>query len=150
MSCKEKEQLEIIDQTLKEVAGLYRGAVGVSGISENEYWIWYALVAMKGEYSQQDICSVWSLSKQTVNTIIKNMEQKGYVVLEAVPGSRNRKNIHLTEEGRRYGEKIVLPVADAERRAIDRIPEKEQIACARTLRKFIAYLKEEIDGTEEM
>ncbi len=146
MEFNEKEQLEIINQKLKELAGIYRDAVSASGISENEYWIWYALVAMEGEYSQQDICNVWSLSKQTVNTIIKNMEQKGYAVLEVVPGTRNRKIIRLTERGRCYGETIILPVADAERRAIDRIPLEEQLACARTLGKFITFLKEEVNN----
>lgn len=149
MEHNETEQLEVINQTLKEMAGIYREAVGASGISENEYWIWYALVAMEGSYSQQEICGMWSLSKQTVNTIIKNMEQKGYVTLEAVPGTRNRKNIRLTQAGQRQGVKIVLPVANAERRAIDRIPAQEQMACVHTLRKFISYLRQELDGSGE-
>lgn len=55
---------------------------------------------MEGEHSQQDICSMWSLPKQTVNTIITHMVQKGFASLEVVPGTRNRKTIHLTEAGK--------------------------------------------------
>lgn len=56
-------------------------------MSENELWIWYTLIAMQDEYSQQDICNAWSLSKQTVNSIVLNMIKKGYVYLKMVPGS---------------------------------------------------------------
>ena len=110
MKCNAREQLEMINQQMKELVGIYRGIVSRSGISENEYWIWYALIIMDGEYSQQDICNSWSLSKQTVNTIVMNMAKKGLVSLEVVPGTRNRKIIRLTQAGKEYGENIVKPV----------------------------------------
>lgn len=46
MNKNEKEQLEVINQQIKELAGIYRRVVSRSGISENEYWIWYALIIM--------------------------------------------------------------------------------------------------------
>jgi DNA-binding MarR family transcriptional regulator len=71
---------------------------------------------MQEEYSQQDICNAWSLSKQTVNSIVSNMVKKGYVYLEMVPGSKNRKIICLTEEGRKFGEKVIYPLVFAEQK----------------------------------
>ena len=140
-----KEQLEMIIQQLKELDGVYHRAVSHTGISENEFWIWYTLIALEGEYSQQDICTLWSLSKQTVNTIVSNMVQKNLATLEVVPGTRNRKNIRLTESGKQYGEKMIMPVYDAERRAIVRLSPEELDACIVSLGKFISILKEEID-----
>lgn len=84
-------QLERINKQLKEIAGLYKNCSGSFGVSENELWIWYTLIAMQEEYSQQDICNAWSLSKQTVNSIVSYMIKKGYVYLEMVPRSKNRK-----------------------------------------------------------
>ncbi len=143
-----KEQLEMIIQQLKELDGVYHRAVSHTGISENEFWIWYTLIALEGEYSQQDICTLWSLSKQTVNTIVSNMVQKNLATLEVVPGTRNRKNIRLTESGKQYGEKMIMPVYDAERRAIVRLSPEELDACIVSLGKFISILKEEIDDGE--
>ncbi|MCM1181695.1 MAG: MarR family transcriptional regulator [Clostridium sp.] len=143
-----KEQLEVINQQIKELVGIYRSIVSRSGISENEFWIWYTLIIMDGEYSQQDICSSWSLSKQTVNTIITHMVQKGLAFLEVVPGTRNRKIIHLTEEGEKYGKSIVRPVSEVESRAFDRFPEEDRLACITAFGKYINILKEEIYGTE--
>lgn len=143
-----REQLKMINQQIKELVGVYRGIVSHSEISENEFWIWYALIIMEGEYSQQDICNNWSLSKQTVNTIISHMVQKGLVVLEVEPGTRNRKIIRLTEAGHKYGERIVKPVAEAESRALDRLPVEDRIACTVAFGRYINILREEIYGTE--
>lgn len=142
-------QLEVINQQIKELTGLYRSAVGASGISENEFWIWYALIALEGDYSQQDICAAWSLTKQTVNSIITNMVRRGHVTLQVVPGTRNRKQICLTSAGRQYGESLVLPISQAEQRAWQRLPAQDQLACTAVMAKYIRILKEEFNGTEK-
>lgn len=149
MARNAREQLEVINQQIKELAGVYRGAVSRCGISENEFWIWYTLIIMEGEHSQQDICGIWSLSKQTVNTIMTHMVRKGLAFLEAAPGTRNRKIIRLTEDGKRYGEGIVRPVFEAESRAFERMPAQDWIACTAAFGRYIHFLKEELYGTEK-
>lgn len=143
-----KKQCEVITRQIKELVGIYQETVIQLGISENEFWIWYTLINMEGDYSQQDICRIWSLSKQTVNTIISHMAQRGHVRLEAVPGTRNRKSILLTEIGQKYGERIVQPITEAEQRAIKKLPAEDQIACSTALNKYIKFLREEIHGQE--
>lgn len=139
-----KELLEGISQSLKTLVGIYRGAVCQSGITGNEFWVWYVLIMIDGEYSQQDICKMLSLPKQTVNSIISNMVKKEYAVLEVIPGTRNKKVIHLTDLGKSYGSNIVMPIADAEQRAMERIPASERLACLHAITKYIVYLREEI------
>lgn len=146
MKWKETEQFRATLQCIKELIGLYRSTIGDFGISENEFWIWYTLIAMTGSYAQQDVCDMWSLSKQTVNTIIARMVQKGLVHLEAMPGAKNRKCIHLTNTGERYGQRIVGPVLDAEQRAIARLDAGESLACTTMLKRYIQVLKEELRG----
>ena len=141
-----KEQLKMISLQIKELAGVYQEAVLRLGISVNEFWIWYTLISLDGEHSQQDICKLWSLSKQTVNTIVSRMVQKGYVCLEAVPGTRNRKRILLTSSGEAYGRTVVAPITQAESRAIDELPKEDRLACAAVLGKYAQFLKKEILG----
>ncbi len=143
-----KEQIQTINQQIRELVRIYRNAVGQSGISENEFWIWYSLLIIGGEYTQQDICSAWSMSKQTVNTIINNMVKKEYIFLEVVPGSHNRKLIRLTEAGRTFGEHIITPVSESEQRTIERLPGKDLDSCTLTLGKYINILKEELEKTK--
>ncbi len=139
-----KSQLETINQQLKELAGLYKAAVSHSGLSDNQFWIWYALTVIGGEYTQQDICEMWSLSKQTVNTIVTNMVDNRYVTLEVVPNTRNRKTIRLTEKGRKYGEEHVTPISHAEQKAFEKLSEHDREACGIAIANFITALREEI------
>ncbi len=143
-----KKQLESINQQIKDLVGIYRGAVSRLGMSENELWIWYSLIFMDGDYSQQDICVMWSLSKQTVNTIISNLVRKGFAFLEAIPGTRNRKEIRLTQAGKDYGESVVRPLFEVERRAIERLSAGERMACNAAFGKYIGFLREEMYGTD--
>ena len=138
-----KEQVELINKQIKEMVGIYRDAVRHLNISESEFWIWYTLVAMDGSYTQQDICNVWSLPKQTVNTIITHMKLKKYAYLEAIPGTRNHKVIRLTDEGRRYGEKIVLPISTAEEKAFEKISPDEFALVTNIFGKYIGIIREE-------
>lgn len=143
-----KEQLEMMNQQVKELAAIYHGAAGKYGISDNEFWVWYALLVLEGEYSQQDICDMWFLPKQTVNSIVANLARKGFVFLEAISGTRNRKVIRLSEEGIEYGKKAVMPIYQAEQRSFAGMSEQERQNCIALLGKYINFLKEEINEDE--
>ncbi len=138
------EQIELLNQQIKELVGLYRNAVTRSGVSENEFWIWYTLIVIGGDYSQQDIVSAWSLSKQTVNTIITHMIQKELIYLEVVPGTRNRKHIKMTPKGKEYGESLVLPISEAEQRTFEALPEHDRAELMRILASYTCLLRHEL------
>ena len=137
-------QLEIMNQQMKELSAIYHDAASKSGVSNNEFWVWYALLNMDGEYSQQDICDMWSLPKQTVNSIVANLLKKGLVFLEAVPGTRNRKIIRLTDAGRKYGEYVARPIYLAELRSLEKMSEQERMTCLTLISKYISLLKGEL------
>ena len=143
------EQLAALNRQLSDLISIYRDAINRTGVSENEYWVWHTLLDIEGEFSQQDICNLWALSKQTINTIVTNMVKKGYVTLETVPDSHNRKIIHLTPSGREYGAAIVTPIANAEEKAFNRVPLEVRLACALALEKYLAALREEMSSLEK-
>ena len=140
-------QYEMINQQIRELSGVYHSAASRSGISDNELWVWYALLIVGGEYSQQEICDMWSLPKQTVNSTTPSLSQRGLITLEAIPGTRNRKLLRLTEEGKRYGERMIMPLYHAEQQALGKMSEQERQACVALLGKYIALLKDELHET---
>ncbi len=144
MSTTAREQLDQLNRQIKELVGIYRDAMTALGHSENEFWIWYALIVMGEDYAQQDICGMWSLNKQTVNNIVSRMVKDGHVTLEAVPGTRNRKIIRPTEAGRAYGERLVLPVCNIEQKAFARLSETDRRAFMNALHLYIGFFKEEL------
>ena len=138
------EQGDLVILQIKELVGVYRCAIKHLAISESEFWIWYTLVTMPGQYTQQDICAMWSLPKQTVNTVITGMRLKKFAYLEAVPGTRNHKTVHLTEEGKRRGQEIVSPVTSAEQLAFSKMPKEELSLLTQLFGKYIGTLRGEL------
>lgn len=144
MNNETKNQLETINQQIKELSSIYRGVASSYGISDNEFWVWYALLTYQGECSQQDICDMWSLPKQTVNSIVSNLAKKGYLSLETTDGMKKRKLIRLSDEGKQYGARIVNHIFDAEQCAFEKLSAKERETCIELFQKYIHLLKEAV------
>lgn len=141
-----KEHVSLINKQIKELIGVYRDAVKNLDISESEFWVWYTLIAMDGKYTQQDICSMWSLPKQTVNTIITHLRLKKLAYLEAIPGQRRHKIIHLTEEGKKFGEHLVHPISSAENRVFEKFPAEQLALVSDAFAQYIEVLRREFCG----
>lgn len=138
-----KKQIDVINQRLKELDSLYHIAAVKSGISDGEISVWSMLLTTDKEYSQQDLCELLFLSKQTINSIISGLIKKGYIFLEHVSGTRNRKVIRLSDEGRSYGEKNIMWIFEAEQRAMEDTDPHEIGALISMLEKYINNLKKE-------
>lgn len=140
-----KKDLELLNLQIKELSAIYRHAINKLGVSDTEFWIWYTLLIIQGEYSQQDICDICFLPKQTVNSVISNLIKKDYIYLEVLPKSRNRKIIRISDQGQVYGQNIVSNIYDAELRSIAKLPKEERQMFIMLLKKYINILKEEIN-----
>ena len=138
-----KEHLELINQNIKEIIGIYRDAVKHLKVPETEFWIWYTLITIDGEHTQQDICSMWSLPKQSVNTVITRMRFKKYAYLETVPGTRNHKIVRLTDEGKKRGTELISPVMLAEEKALTNISHDELALINSVFGKYVDCIRNE-------
>lgn len=57
--------------------------------------------------------------------------------------------IHLTELGREYGERIVKPIYDIEKKVIASLPLKDCMACNAVMCRYIHAFREEIYDARE-
>ena len=142
MNPKHKEHVGLVNRQVKELAGIYRDAVKHLDISDSEFWVWYTLVSTDEAYTQQDICSMWSLPKQTVNSIITHLRLKKFAYLEAVPGTRNHKIIRLTDLGQAFGEKLIDPIMRAEETAFSGLSAQELKTVTEFFGKYMSALRE--------
>ena len=138
----------VIIQKIREIDSLYHAAAIKANVSKGELSIWLALLNAKEEYSQQDICDIFSLPRQTVNSLIANLTKKGFVCLKHDPGSRNRKIICLTESGRAFGQDQVSWIFEAEQKAREETDPQELQVCIFMLEKYIQRLQKEIEARE--
>lgn len=140
-----------INRQIRALTDVYQNAIGGGEISLNEFWIWYSLLVEKGEYSQQDLCNAWTLPKQTVNTIVARLVQKELITLEALPCTRNRKILRLTEAGKIYGRTVILPILQAEQRAYARLSHEDRLVFSAILERYVDALRQEMqqDNSKE-
>lgn len=94
-----REQIKLLDTAMCRLNALYAEWAKNNGISYNRMMTLYALNHSK-ECTQKEICEGWMLPKQTINTIIKDFEKKGYITF--IKGSKNSKIIKLTALGEEY------------------------------------------------
>ena len=72
----------------KENDSLYRRLARHFGLSESAFWILYTLEEFQQPVTQAQLCEYLSLSKQTINSGLKQLEQEGYIHLSSGPGRR--------------------------------------------------------------
>ena len=102
-----------------------------------------ALFYAKEGMTQAEICKRTFQSKQTVNSIIKNLWKDRYVTITEIPEDRRNKMVEMTEAGRAYCEKVVRHITWAEDTAMSMFTPEEQrllIDLSRTFTKNLTML----------
>lgn len=77
-----------------------------SGVKPNLMWILYALDDGM-PHSQKEISTSWDIPITTINTIVKELINDGYVELSHIKGKRREMNIILTKKGVLYSKEIL-------------------------------------------
>ena len=116
------------------------------GISDTALWVLYAVCSSAEPPAQYDLANAWHFPKQTVNSAITGLERAGIIRLAAVPGTRNRKSVLLTETGRAFCAQTVIPLLEAEKRAFLRLSRDEWERFMLIMEKQIDCLAEEMEG----
>lgn len=129
----------------KESNELYHRLARHYGLSDSAFWILYTLREAEGPVSQRQLCQELYLSKQTVNSALKNLEEAGYLRLECAPDSRKNKEIRLTASGEALLRRTADPVFAMEERAFLRLTEEEREAILRLGRRNLDLLREEAE-----
>ena len=100
-----------------KIDGLYYLAARRLGVKENALVLLYTLNDGQPR-SQKQLSEELLIPKTTINTIVKEYMDAGYVTL--VPANHSReKNIALTPAGAAYAQEILEPVYRAEKEAME-------------------------------
>ena len=149
MNAQLKSQLFMLSNAKKKINSLYHEEAVRLGISETALWILYSIFGAEETFTQYDLCEAWQYPRQTVNSAITSLIKNGYVVLKVIPGTRNRKAIHLTESGLAFCEKNILPLYLAEERAYLQMSEKELDTFVALYEKQYGLLKKEFGSKND-
>lgn len=140
-----QEIMNQIDEQRKEQDAVYHNVAVKYGMSDTVMMILYLASDEETVLTQQEICNACFLPKQTVNTAIAGLAQKGLVELELIPGTRNKKRILLTDAGRELAKNTTDRLYGAEIRAYGKLSAEELNSYLEMTRKLTAALREETE-----
>ena len=111
----------------------------------------HALFTLYAIYTDPDCCSSsisqeWSIPKQTVSSILKVFDQKGYLLQLPDPDDRRNKRLALTDEGLRYAHQVLLPLRRLEMTALNRMGMPACQAMNQYNDQFYRLLRQEMEG----
>ena len=134
-----------INSLLNETDAVYHEAAVRLGISDSVMVILYLLSANGG------VCAVsefgkFGLSKQTANSALRKLELEDVIVLEAAGGLR--KNVRLTENGKKLAEKTVLRVIAIENEIFDSWNEADINKYIELNQKYLDQMREKVKKIE--
>jgi DNA-binding MarR family transcriptional regulator len=114
----DKKDVVRIGRITATLDGVYWKISKLAGVKENLFWLLYVLD--DGEFhTQKQISDDWMFPKTTINTLIKECEEDGYIRLEAVQGRKRDLKICLTEKGHEYAKEVLQPIYQIENKALE-------------------------------
>lgn len=125
----------------KEEDSLYHRLAKHFGLSDSAFWIIYTLESAQNPLSQTEMCGYLALSKQTINSALKQLEREGFIQPFEAPG--RRKYLELTPRGQALADRTVRPVLELEERAFLGLTGEERTALLTLSRRHMELLLRE-------
>lgn len=124
---------------INRIDGKYYDMAKNCFIGENEVAVLYSL-SDGCEHSQKSICDEWLIPKTTINSVIHKMLKEGYVQITSLAG--REKMLALTQDGKDYAKKILIPLRKAESYALDKTLEAFGPSFIDAMEAFTKYLEQ--------
>ena len=142
MSNNSSSSLKRYNHLIGEIDAAYHEASLRLGISDSVSMILYTICNVGNSCLLSDIRKQTGLSKQTVNSAIRNLEANGIVVLE--PVGRKTKKVCLTEKGEIFAEKTALRLIRIENSIFASWPKDDVQKYLELTERFLLCLKERV------
>lgn len=142
MEFKQGHELKEFNYLYKEMEDLYHEVALKTGLSDSAFYILFTIAELGDGCLQRDISAMNSMSKQTVNSSIRNLEKRDYIYLKQ--GRGRDKHIYVTPPGRKFIEDNILPVAEIENSVFSAMSEEETAELLRLTRKYVTIFEEKI------
>ena len=138
-----REFMKQYNSLFKEVDDLYHSIAYHYGLSDCALWILYLLRESDTDLTQSRICEQLFLSKQTVNSALKNLENAGYVELKSSLTNKKSRQILLTSTGEEFAKQTVDNVLLMEEHAFAQLSLDEITLFLELHKKHVNHLQTE-------
>lgn len=143
-------EMKRLNYLTSELNSAYHEAAVKLGLSDSAMQILYTVCSFGSSCLISDVCRLTGISKQTINSALRKLEQSDIIRLEASIG-RNKRMI-LTEKGQALSERTVMKIIGIENSIFDSwTEEKKDIYLSLTQEYLDMFRKqtEQLSQTEE-
>ena len=134
----------VLDYVYNQVDKTYYEFARASGLSSCAFWMVYDLYQAHGQLEMRVLGETWAYSKQTINSALKTLEERGLIDTAYVAGSRRNKVVTLTDKGAAFARRYLRPAVESEWRAFDSLEPRERQTLVRLLKKYASALEREM------
>lgn len=125
-----------------EIEAVYHDAALKFGLADSTQFILYTICYLGDNCPLSEVVRMTGISKQTVNSAIRNMEKKDLISLTAA--TSKTKNIILTAKGRELAERTVIRLMKTEDDVFAEWSEEDVQRYLELNERFLNGLKEKI------
>lgn len=137
--CRQNKRLNLL---LSETDAVYHEAAKRMGLADSDMKILYTLCHLGPQTPLADIIRFSGISKQTINSALRKLEKQEVIYLQNTDGKR--KQVCLTENGRRLAEKTVLRMIEMENEAMANWTEQETDLYIELTQRYLQDFKAKI------
>lgn len=140
-SRKEKDhvgyQLKVLDHMFRRKMQAVLRQNGFEDMSMMNGWIIEYLARNEGkDIFQKDIEKAFKVGKSSIAGTLKTMEEKGYIIRQAVAGDARLKRVCLTDKGRTYTHKMEQAREEMEQKVCEGLTKEEISLFFRIIKKM--------------
>ena len=142
MEIKINNKVRYLNQVLCEVERIYQSLLASAKISDSEYVLLFALLELGEGCSQKDIVESSYISKKTINSTVKKLQQEGIIRLEA--GKYPNMHIYLTPKGSEYIKSKMIPLIERENEIMQHIQDSDFEVFVSQTAKYLNVFKNNV------
>lgn len=136
------EEMKHINYLTTEIDEAYHEAALKLGLSDSTMLVLYTVCNHGESCLVNDIIRLSGISKQTLNSALRKLENEDVIYLEAVGGKK--KQVCLTDKGKTLVKGTVLRVIEIENAIFDSWTERERTLYVELTRKYLLDFKEKV------
>lgn len=140
------KELKRFNYLSSEIDQVYHTACQRLGMADSAMIVLYTICDHGGSCGIWEICRESGISKQTINSALRKLENENKIYLESV-GGKNKK-VCLTKEGEQLAEQTALKLIQAENEVFASWSEEELGIYLNLTEKFLNEMKEKIKTLE--
>lgn len=146
MNIHSSNEMKRYNHLCGEIEAVYHEMSLKLGLSDSAMAVLYSICNKGDSCLLQEICCQSGVSKQTINSAIRKLEQEGILYLELV--NAKNKNVCLTEKGKQLAQNTAIKIIDIENNIFASWQEKEVEQYLGLTERYLTALQEETKNME--